>query len=182
MCVTVRDKFSRDSCIRKDTLLEELHDFFTSHVLLARNQDDCLSTPLVSYREDQVRPSGLWQFDHKVHGDCKEGHVPFFGGDGMEWGYVLGSDGFVLLANGAAFNIVSHVLSQSWPPIVPFDGLPCFPNTWVSCCDTIVIVLQDVLVESVSGGHDQGAVFVECLVDFFAVVNAFPLLPDVLVL
>ena len=52
-----------------------------------------------------------------------------------------------LLTLNAAISVLSYVGLDVWPPVVSGDELLGFVATWVSCCDSIMMGSNDVLMK-----------------------------------
>src|SRR6267142_1511138 len=79
----------------------------------------------------------------QVHGYLLEGSGVCRDRDSIEWSFLSVSDNFVLLADRAAFDVVSDPIIHCWPLIELF----CFPDRFISAqmsgCHVIVSVCHN---------------------------------------
>ena len=87
---------------------------------------------MVYHDHDRIKPVGYWEISDKIHGDERK-RSGVLRRNWLEWGVRRVSVYFMLLAEGAPFNIVLHKCGKPWPPIVPLDELLSFELSQVSC-------------------------------------------------
>ena len=130
---------------------KECCNAFRGDVFLRGTENHPLSKPMVDHNQKGIEAGGRGEVGDKVTGDLLKGagRRGANGGEGQNGGVRIR---FVLLAGGAAFNVLADIRGEAGPPEFRCDKLAGFKVAGVTGTLVVVTLLENGMAEGIVVG------------------------------